>query len=467
MTSATPTLRPICYMIMPFRKKKVDEPRPPGAPAEIDFDALWERAYWPAIDAMGYVPMRADFDPNSAIVKAMLERIAFADLVIADVTTGNGNCYYELGVRHVAKKTDCVLVAADWVRPLFDIAQFASVRFPLTDGSIPQAEADVIKQTLIDNVRNVKDADNPYYALLGDAVNEQGRRSAFRDFAERLSAFQAKVKAIRNRPADARAAAATALVAELETPVFEIPEIAIELVSMMRDYVGWRETITFIEALPQNVRRLAWVAEQHCLAVAKAGDPAHAIGLLEELIAKSGETPERRGLIGGRYKQLWSDARAERRKTNAQTPSQEENEQLTKAIAEYMRGMMLDLNEYYCANNLPSLLIERGDPGDVERAGIIEHFVVEACERARALGAADEWLRPTLLGAAFRSGDVAVADRLARDVTREGHSVWKLDSTLKDLKRAVESATPEDKRGQLQAIYDRLAALVPTPKSPA
>lgn len=145
MGDSTQEVRPVCYMVMPFRRKKVDEPLPPNAPAEINFDALWERAYWPAIEALGYLPMRADFDPSSAIVKAMLERIAFADLVLADVTLGNGNVYYEIGIRHVARDTNCVLIAAEWSRPLFDLSQIASVRFPLADGEIPKHEAEVIR----------------------------------------------------------------------------------------------------------------------------------------------------------------------------------------------------------------------------------------------------------------------------------------------------------------------------------
>jgi len=149
MGSKSQELRPVCYMVMPFRTKKVEEPRPAGAPAEIDFDALWERAYWPAIEALGYLPMRADFDPSSAIVKAMLERIAFADLVLADVTLGNGNVYYEVGIRHVAKETNCVLVAPDWCKPLFDISQFASIRFPLPNGDLPEIEAKAIRDCIV------------------------------------------------------------------------------------------------------------------------------------------------------------------------------------------------------------------------------------------------------------------------------------------------------------------------------
>src|SRR5262249_18421211 len=132
----------------------------------------------------------------------------------------------------------------------------------------------------------------------------------------------------------------------------------------------------------------------------------------------------------------------------------------TSAIAEYARGMELDLNAYYCSSNLPLLLRTRGEPGDAERATVVEHFVVGACDRARALGSADEWLRPTLLGAAFRAGAVAAADRLARDVAQEGPARWQLETTLGDLRFAVERIVPDDKRGPLQAIYERLAAML-------
>src|SRR5262245_5776595 len=51
-TQSDTRLEPVCYMIMPFRRKKVDDPRPTGAPAEIDFDALWEKVYWPALEEL-------------------------------------------------------------------------------------------------------------------------------------------------------------------------------------------------------------------------------------------------------------------------------------------------------------------------------------------------------------------------------------------------------------------------------
>jgi len=449
-------------MVMPFRTKKVEEPRPTGAPAEIDFDSLWERAYWPAIEALGYLPMRADFDPSSAIVKAMLERIAFADLVLADVTLGNGNVYYEVGIRHVAKETNCVLVAPDWCKPLFDIGQFASIRFPLPNGDIPEIEAGAIRDCIVNKLPGIKDSRTPYYELTGNSQADSARRGAFRDFAERLNAFQAKVKAVRlesdpvvlkQRLADLRS--------ELPASALEIPEIALDLLGLIRDEMGWKEVRDFVDTLPVGTRKLAFVREQYLLAVAESGDPLLAIAQLEKLIQELGDTPERRGLIGGRYKRLWREARKAREQRGESQLSLEETRHLEGAIENYSRGMELDYNEYYCSSNLPQLLRARGEEGDAERAVVVDHFVVASCNRAIKRSVDDEWTRATLLGAAFRAGDAQQAALLAKAVRLEGPARWKLSSTLVDLAESIRQTPGLEKYGKLQKVYDDLARLVP------
>lgn len=453
-------------MVMPFRKKKVEDPRPDGAPAEINFDALWERAYWPAIVELGYLPMRADFDPGSAIVKAMLERIAFANLVLADVTLGNGNVYYELGIRHVAKETSCVLVAPEWSRPLFDISQFASIRFPLRDGAIPESEAQAIRDCLVAKVPGVKNSRTPYYELVGGSEAEADRRGAFRDFAERLHAFQAKVKAARLEDEPAKRAQRIAdLRGELKASALEIPEIVLDLVGLLRDEMGWRAVREFIEALPDGTRRLPFVREQHLLSIAEMGDPLSAIAQLEQLIKELGDTPERRGLIGGRYKRLWREARKAREGRNEPAPAVKELQYLEEAIRNYSAGMELDYNQYYCPCNLPQLLRARGEEGDIERAVAIDHLVVATCERAIRLGTDDDWTRSTLLGAAIRSGDTKKARALAKYVKLEGPARWKLSATLADLAESIRQTTDTDRRAKLQEVHDDLARLVPAGSS--
>lgn len=451
MTS--PALRPICYMVMPFRKKRVDEPRPAGAPVEINFDLLWEKAYRPAIESMGYLPLRADFDPNTSIVQAMLERIAFADLVLADVTLGNGNCYYEIGVRHVAKETRCVMVAPDWTRPLFDLAQFTSVRFPLTNGDISDAEAAVIRATIERVVPTLVDSRTPYHSLLGAAFADQGRKSAFREFAQQLSEFQATIRALRlERDAATKRAAIIDFLAKLPPATLAMRDVAIDLVALVRDEVGWAETVSFIERLPKSSRDIVWVREQYALAVGKRGDLVHSIALLEQLMSDLGETPERLGLVAGRYKTLWRDERKKRIAAKADESSVDESLYLDRAIDYYSRGMQRDYNEYFCSCNLPNLLRARGEEGDAEKAGVIEEFVVAACERARVLGTGDSYLLPTLLGAAFRTGDVARATALAKEIERDGPAAWQLATTLSDLRDAVAQTADDQRRSKLDAL---------------
>ena len=102
-------------MIMPYGRKPTEVEAGHG-PAEIDFNALWDRGYVPVIQALGYHPVRADQDTGALVITQMLERLYFADLVLADMTIANVNVYYEVGIRHAAKEKGCVLLAAEWSR---------------------------------------------------------------------------------------------------------------------------------------------------------------------------------------------------------------------------------------------------------------------------------------------------------------------------------------------------------------
>jgi hypothetical protein len=91
----------ICFMVMPYGRKPTQAEAGKG-PAQIDFNALWDRCYVPVIQALDYQPVRADQDAGALIISEMLERLYFADLVMADMTIANGNVYYEVGIRHAA-----------------------------------------------------------------------------------------------------------------------------------------------------------------------------------------------------------------------------------------------------------------------------------------------------------------------------------------------------------------------------
>jgi hypothetical protein len=132
--------KPLCFMIMPYGRKPTQVEAGHG-PAEIDFNALWDRGYVPVIKELGYEPVRADQDTGALIISQMLERLYFADCVLADMTIPNGNVYYEVGIRHAAREKGCVLLAADWSRQLFDVVQMRTIRYPLPEGEFIEQTA--------------------------------------------------------------------------------------------------------------------------------------------------------------------------------------------------------------------------------------------------------------------------------------------------------------------------------------
>jgi hypothetical protein len=441
----------LCFMIMPYGRRATQVEPSSDAPGEIDFNALWDKAFAPTIQSLGYDPVRADQDTGALIINQMIERLYFADLVLADLTIPNGNVYYEVGVRHAAKKTGCVLLAADWSKQLFDVAQMRTVRYPLSDGNVGKPAAEAVINAITKEIEKRRDGVSPVHSSIKGYPYEvdEAAASTMKDVMAATAAFQGETRAARVLPGPARMARAKELVAQYWKPPFT-PPIALALLLLMKDSAenasDWNWITDFIGRLPADVAEQEEVRELNAFALANAGKPIDAIAKLEALI-QSTPTPERLGLLGGRYKRLYGGA----------ATAADQTQYLAKSIEAYERGMELDLNQYYCSSNLPRLYKVRKRRGDDERALSVSKIVIAACERAKKLGVADEWLRPTLLGTAFDSGDADKAEELAMDILAEGPAQWKLDTTLADLKASVAQVEDKDRRDRLAAILKILA----------
>lgn len=451
-------LRPICFMVMPFGVKETLAPPERKAPARIDFNRLWEKAYAPAIRNLGYDAVRADEDAGALIIHEMIERLAISDLVIADLTIPNANVYYEIGIRHAARKTGCVLVSADWTVPLFDVNQMRRITFPLPEEQVGDETAAKIQEALEAGIPGLRDGTTPPYTILPrfPAELDPGHAQSFKELMQRLAAFQAEVTAVRRAPRSQCAAQAKALVARYATDAPMLSPVAMELLYLLRDCTeDWRAVVEYVDRLPGEIRDLPTVREQRALALSKLGSSSDAAGILEEMIQTLGPTSEREGLLGGRYKKLYREA-------TEKGEARDAARYLDLAIEHYDRGMKLDLNDYYPASNLPRLLRARGDEGDEESARAAAYVARVACERAQERSPADEWLNPTLLGAAFDSGDATLAERLYQQIRREDLAAWKLDTTLEDLATSVRQQQDATVRERLAATLEKLRALLPS-----
>jgi hypothetical protein len=440
-------VRPLCFMIMPYGRKATQAEAGHG-PAEIDFNALWDRGYVPVIKALGYEPVRADQDTGALIISQMLERLYFSDLVLADMTVPNGNVYYEIGIRHASKKTGCVLFAADWSRRLFDVAQLRTITYPLPEGNVTEPTALGFQAHIKDKIAGISDGISPMYqSIPGYPSNVNGlAASSMKGQMAELAAFQTRLRAVRAASPTERMNLAKALVASDGKPPMIYP-VALALLKLLRDSArvpsDWDVVVEFARALPVECATQVEVREQLAFAISQTGNIAESIAELESLVVATGPTPERLGLLGGRYKRLIDSAAA--------SPGQR-LQYLSKAIDCYERGMELDLNEYYCSSNLPRLYRQRMRGGDGERAQDVLRLVIAACDRAKRRNVTDEWLRPTLLGAAFDAGDADKAEELANDVMVEGPVRWKLDSILEGLEVSTNLVKDHVKRARLQAV---------------
>jgi hypothetical protein len=443
--------RPVCFMIMPYGRKATQADAGRG-PAEIDFNALWDHGYVPVIKALGYEPVRADQDTGGLIMSQMLERLYFADLVLADMTIPNGNVYYEVGIRHAARESGCVLLAADWSKQLFDVVQMRTIRYPLPEGDVLEATASVFQNGIQEKIQSLCAGISPMqqaipgYPWRVDAEKATSMRGQLTE----LAAFQTKVRAVRAAPQGQRMQKAQELIGSNGNPPATYT-VALALIKLLRDCVDdpadWNGVLDFVRKLPDRFADEPEVQENRAFAAAQVGNDVQAIAELQTLIDARGPTPERFGLLGGRYKRLADEAMA--------SPV-ERRQYLNKAIECYEQGMELDLNVYYCSSNLPRLYRKRANPGDEERARTVAKLVIAACERARRLKLADEWLLSTLLGAAFDVGDPEMAEELVNAVVVEGLAKWKVSSVLRDLETSLLQVGDSAKRARFNAVIDQL-----------
>jgi hypothetical protein len=96
----------------------------------------------PAVDELGLTVVRADgIDRPGVITAQVIEHIARARLVVADLSFHNPNVFYELALRHATGKPTVHLIRTQDRIP-FDIDQFRTIRIDTTDlyAFVPQME---------------------------------------------------------------------------------------------------------------------------------------------------------------------------------------------------------------------------------------------------------------------------------------------------------------------------------------
>lgn len=113
-----------CYVTMPMGKKQKEN-------GELfDFDVIYRQLIRPAVERVGYQPLRADeFFSNASIMDTNVQLISESEAMIVDITTLNANVMHDLGIRHAFVPTKTLIMGQGETRIPFNISNFFVHRY--------------------------------------------------------------------------------------------------------------------------------------------------------------------------------------------------------------------------------------------------------------------------------------------------------------------------------------------------
>ncbi len=178
-----------CFVISPIGKD--------GSDTRKRSDQVLKHIIGPAVAECGYgEPLRGDqIDRPGVITSQVIENIVNADLVVADLTDHNANVFYELAIRHIARRPVVQIIHAAQQIP-FDVAATRVIKYDHQDlDQVDQARAGIVKQVQAAEV-NPDDVDNPITMTLDLSALQKSNEP----IEAALSEILAVVRRIANRP---------------------------------------------------------------------------------------------------------------------------------------------------------------------------------------------------------------------------------------------------------------------------
>ncbi len=141
-----------CFVIMPYGVKE-----DPYSHETTDFDQVYRDLIKPAARELGLDCKRSDEVNQAGLIhREMIDSIINADVCIVDITTGNPNVMYELGIRHTAWKSGTIIIRRRDNRIPFNIAGMRAMDYDVGDPASASLSDKLIQQRelLKTNLRN-------------------------------------------------------------------------------------------------------------------------------------------------------------------------------------------------------------------------------------------------------------------------------------------------------------------------
>lgn len=425
------TLDPLCFVLMPFGKK-----RDPSGRGDIDFDAIYEQGILPGIREAGLVPVRADEELTGGIIhKAMYERLLLCDFAVADLTTANANVFYELGIRHATRPRTTLTIFAEYQTLPFDVNFLRSIPYKLGDNNqFGSSEAFQLRKTLTERLIKLrelasKDAskDSPLFQLLESYEAPDIARLKTDIFREQVE-YSVEIK---KELEDSRNTRDLESIKKIENRLGKLDQVEsgviVDLFLSYRSFQAWDEMIRLYDEMPIPMQNSVLVREQLGFAYNRAGDRKKAIAILEDVVQKRGPSSETYGIMGRVYKDLWQEA--VQKGDNIKGMGY-----LNKAIETYTRGFEVDFRDAYPGINAVTLLELKGDSSSLAQKEILLPVVRYAVMQRIKLARPDYWDYATLLELAVLAEDENEAYRKLADALANIREEWEPKTTANNLR---------------------------------
>jgi tetratricopeptide (TPR) repeat protein len=302
----------VCFVVMGFGKKTDYE-----SGRTLDLDATYEAIIKPAVEATNMRCIRADEVIHSGLIDApMYEMLLRADLVVADISTGNANAVYELGVRHALRPNSTIIMKESKGRLYFDLNHVSTFQYEHLGEDIGAREASRAKRDLELLIRQVIISslpDSPVYSFLPNLRKPILSTEQYKDLLNETEEFQD------------------------------------HLSGLIQAGTGFVKNSSFDEAVKafatanQMKPNDPYIIQQLTLATYKSKKPSEisalisALVIIDQLSPSDSNDPETLGITGAIYKRLW---------TTTNDPAQ-----LNLAIQHYGRGFEIR-RDYYNGENL-------------------------------------------------------------------------------------------------------------------
>lgn len=275
-----PDEQKLCFVVMGFGKKTDYE-----SGRTLDLDATYEAIIRPAVEGNGFRCIRANEILHSGIIDVkMYEMLLRADLVVADISTGNVNAVYELGVRHALKPFSTIVMKEKIGKLHFDLDHTATFMYEHLGEDIGHREAKRAQTELgqlIEEVSSDPQPDSPVYTYIPSLQEPTFSDSEFEEVLVDAEETQEKFSDLLSEAESAAGGSAH----DTSASKFKAA----------------------LDMSPDNV----YLRQQAALHTYKSKIPSEpialmkALSILEPLEPEKSNDPETLGLSGAIYKRMW------------------------------------------------------------------------------------------------------------------------------------------------------------------